>query len=344
MLGSCPQPLVDAYDLAMFDLDGVVYIGEDAVPGAPAHLARARELGVHLAFITNNASRPPEAVVEKLAGIGVEASVADVVTSAQAAARVLSDRYGAGAFVAVLGAAGLEEALRAEGLEPVAVTDDRAVALVTGYGPDVRLARRDASGGPSPRRPAVGGQQRRPVAADAVRPGARTRGDGGPARAVQRRPGRRGRQAAAPAAGRDGPPRGRRAPADDRRPARHRHRGRARGRGGLAAGADRRDRAGRPGGGRAAAAADVPVGRPGRPLRGARGARAGRRRLGLGWLAGAGGRRRLEVSGDGRPGRLVARGGERRLGAPRPHRRGSGRRRTGRAGRRRRAAEGSLDA
>ncbi len=137
MLGSCPQPLVDAYDLAMFDLDGVVYIGEDAVPGAPAHLARARELGVHLAFITNNASRPPDAVVEKLAGIGVEASVADVVTSAQAAARVLSDRYGTGAFVAVLGATGLEEALRAEGLEPVAVTDDRAAALATGYGPDV---------------------------------------------------------------------------------------------------------------------------------------------------------------------------------------------------------------
>ncbi|MET0525518.1 MAG: HAD-IIA family hydrolase [Nocardioides sp.] len=137
MLGSCAQPLVDAYDLAMFDLDGVVYIGEDAVPGAPAHLARARELGVHLAFITNNASRPPEAVVEKLAGVGVEASVADVVTSAQAAARVLSERYGADALVAVLGAAGLEEALRAEGLEPVAVSDERAVALVTGYGPDV---------------------------------------------------------------------------------------------------------------------------------------------------------------------------------------------------------------
>ncbi len=137
MLGSCPQPLVDAYDLAMFDLDGVVYIGEDAVPGAPAHLARARELGVHLAFITNNASRPPEAVVEKLAGVGVQASVSDVVTSAQAAARVLSDRFGDGAFVAVLGATGLEEALRAQRLEPVTVTDDRAVALVTGYGPDV---------------------------------------------------------------------------------------------------------------------------------------------------------------------------------------------------------------
>ncbi len=121
----------------MLDLDGVVYIGEDAVPGAPEHLAQARERGVHLAFITNNASRPPEAVVEKLAGIGVDATEGDVVTSAQAAARVLSEQHGAGARIAVLGADGLEQALRAAGLEPVAVADERAEALVTGYGPDV---------------------------------------------------------------------------------------------------------------------------------------------------------------------------------------------------------------
>jgi HAD superfamily hydrolase (TIGR01450 family) len=137
VLGESSAALVEAYDLAMFDLDGVVYIGEAAVPGAPQHLARAREAGVHLAFITNNASRPAEAVVEKLAGIGVEASVEDVVTSAQAAARVLLERYGTGARVAVLGAAGLEEALRAVGLEPVAVGDEQAQALVTGYGPEV---------------------------------------------------------------------------------------------------------------------------------------------------------------------------------------------------------------
>ena len=137
MFGESAQPLVEAYDLAMLDLDGVVYIGEKAVPGAPQHLARARQLGVHLAFITNNASRPPEAVVEKLAGIGVAASVADVVTSAQAAARVLVEEYGAGVPVAVLGARGLEDALRAVGLEPVQIGDERAVAMVSGYGPDV---------------------------------------------------------------------------------------------------------------------------------------------------------------------------------------------------------------
>ena len=106
-------------------------------PARPQHLARARELGVHLAFITNNASRPPEAVVEKLAGIGVEASVADVVTSAQAAARVLAERYGAGASVAVLGAARPRGGAAGGRARAGAVGDERAVAMVTGYGPDV---------------------------------------------------------------------------------------------------------------------------------------------------------------------------------------------------------------
>ncbi|MFC6285379.1 HAD-IIA family hydrolase [Nocardioides sp. GCM10027113] len=137
MLRATSTPLVETYDLVMLDLDGVVYVGDAPVPGAPDHLRRAREAGAHLAFVTNNASRPPAAVAEKLAGLGVEAHEEDVVTSAQAAARVLLERHGAGARVAVLGTHGLLEALRAEGLEPVGVDDEAAVALATGYGPDV---------------------------------------------------------------------------------------------------------------------------------------------------------------------------------------------------------------
>ena len=137
MLGASARALVEAYDLAMFDLDGVVYIGDDAVPGAPAHLARVRGSGVHLAFITNNASRPPAAVAEKLVGLGIEASGDDVVTSAQAAAHVVLEKFGDGARVAVLGAAGLEVAVAEAGLVAVAVGDPDAVALVSGYGPDV---------------------------------------------------------------------------------------------------------------------------------------------------------------------------------------------------------------
>ncbi len=137
VLGASEAPLVEAYDLAMLDLDGVVYIGGEAVPGAADHLARVREQGMRLAFVTNNASRPPDDVAAHLRKLGVDASTDDVVTSAQAAARLLRERYGDDARVALLGGPGLDAALRSEGLEPVAVEDDGAVAVVSGYGPEV---------------------------------------------------------------------------------------------------------------------------------------------------------------------------------------------------------------
>jgi glycerol 3-phosphatase-2 len=141
VLRSSSQPLLRDYDLAMLDLDGVVYVGGAAVPGAPGHLAEARRQGLRVAFITNNASRPPGTVAAHLEELGVEATPDDVVTSSQAAARLLADRLDAAAVVACLGAAGLVDALEAAGLRPVAVDDDAAdtaTAIVTGYAPDVR--------------------------------------------------------------------------------------------------------------------------------------------------------------------------------------------------------------
>ena len=136
MLGSSDRSLCEAYDLAMLDLDGVVYVGGDAVPGAPEHIEAVREAGLRVAFITNNAARPPARVAEHLRELGIEAEETDVVTSAQAAARLLVDRLGTGAEIALLGGAGLEDALVVEGLKPVTVHDE-ARAIVSGYGPDV---------------------------------------------------------------------------------------------------------------------------------------------------------------------------------------------------------------
>lgn len=136
MLKTSDRPLCEVYDLAMLDLDGVVYIGGHAVPAAPESVEEARSRGMAVAFVTNNAARTPATVAEHLRELGVPAEAADIVTSAQAAAAVLRERFGAGARIAALGAEGLDEALRAAGLERVAV-DAPAVAAVTGYGPDV---------------------------------------------------------------------------------------------------------------------------------------------------------------------------------------------------------------
>ena len=137
MLEESTSPVVEAHDLVMFDLDGVVYVGDEAVDGVAGRIDRIRETGTHVAFVTNNASRTPDKVAAKLAKVGVTASADDAVTSAQAAARVLADEHGAGARILLLGGEGLRVALVEAGLEPVD-DPDGAVAVVSGYGPDVR--------------------------------------------------------------------------------------------------------------------------------------------------------------------------------------------------------------
>ena len=137
MLEESTTPIVEAHDLVMFDLDGVVYVGGDPIDGVAERIERIRATGRHVAFVTNNASRTPDKVAEKLVGVGVRAAAGDVVTSAQAAARVLAEEHGTGAKVLLLGGEGLRVALLEADLEPV--TDpEGAVAVVSGYGPDVR--------------------------------------------------------------------------------------------------------------------------------------------------------------------------------------------------------------
>ena len=137
MLKSSSVPLGEAYDVALLDLDGVVYVGPQAVPGAPEHLARAAAAGMHLAYVTNNASRPPSSVAEHLRELGIPADAHDVVSSAQAAATLLADRLPPGSPVFVIGGNGLFEALDERGLRPVQAMDDAPVAVVSGYHPDV---------------------------------------------------------------------------------------------------------------------------------------------------------------------------------------------------------------
>jgi HAD superfamily hydrolase (TIGR01450 family) len=131
------RPPAEVYDVALLDLDGVVYLGGAAVPGAPEALAEARRRGMRLAFVTNNASRSPSAIAAQLAGLGVPATSAEVVTSAQAAAHLIADRLPAGAPVLVVGGIGLRIALRERGLRPVSTAAERPAAVVQGYGPDV---------------------------------------------------------------------------------------------------------------------------------------------------------------------------------------------------------------
>ncbi|MEV5365818.1 HAD hydrolase-like protein [Streptomyces cellulosae] len=128
------QALSEAYDTALLDLDGVVYAGGEAIDHAVPSLAAARDGGMRLAYVTNNALRTPDAVAAHLTELGIPAEAGDVITSAQAVARLIADQVPQGSRVLVVGGEGLWVALRERGLVPVESADDDPAAVVQGYG------------------------------------------------------------------------------------------------------------------------------------------------------------------------------------------------------------------
>jgi HAD superfamily hydrolase (TIGR01450 family) len=133
--------LAESYDVALLDLDGVVYLGADPAPNAVAALADARRTGMRMAYVTNNASRTPGDVAAQLVELGVAADLDEVVTAAQAAAALLADRLNTGDPVLVTGATALREAVERAGLQVVSSADDEPRAVVMGYDPMLDYAR-----------------------------------------------------------------------------------------------------------------------------------------------------------------------------------------------------------
>ncbi|MGA9160175.1 MAG: HAD-IIA family hydrolase [Actinomycetota bacterium] len=131
--------LAERYDCILFDLDGVLYRGDEAVPSAPSTLAELRRCGVRPIFLTNNSARTPEQVADKLRGIGIPADPAEVVTSALATAELLAERGGGRAFV--IGQDGLRRALAGAGLEVLDGEPAAADLVVVGFDGGVTYAK-----------------------------------------------------------------------------------------------------------------------------------------------------------------------------------------------------------
>jgi HAD superfamily hydrolase (TIGR01457 family) len=123
--------LAERYDAFLFDLDGVLYRGAEATPGAPAALARLRAAGKGLAFVTNNSSRTPKDVAHHLSSLGVVATPDEVETSSLVTASLLRERGVTTAFV--VGETGLTTALREHGIETIHGEPDRADVVVVGW-------------------------------------------------------------------------------------------------------------------------------------------------------------------------------------------------------------------
>lgn len=130
-----PTPLADV-DVVLADLDGVVYKGPSAIPFAVDSLNRAAKVA-RLGFLTNNASRTDAAVAEHLTSLGLTVGPNDVVTSPQAAVRLLAGLVPAGSRILVIGGLGLSHEVEKGGFEVVASADDAPAAVIQGFAPEV---------------------------------------------------------------------------------------------------------------------------------------------------------------------------------------------------------------
>lgn len=136
--------LWDRYDALILDLDGVVYIGDAAVPHAIESLL-AIAGSVRLSAATNNAAREASVVGAHLRRLGLPVSDDEVVTSAQAGAALLAAEIPAGSEVLAIGGSGVSSALSEVGLLPLradsdlersAATAARVRAVMQGHGFD----------------------------------------------------------------------------------------------------------------------------------------------------------------------------------------------------------------
>lgn len=123
--------LADDFDGLLVDLDGVVWVGREPLPGAVEALGALRERGKAVVFVTNNSVRAPVEYARRLREIGVEAADDAVVTAGAATAALAARCIGGGGSAYVIGAPGFKELVRGAGLELVeGEAAQRAAAVV----------------------------------------------------------------------------------------------------------------------------------------------------------------------------------------------------------------------
>jgi glycerol 3-phosphatase-2 len=127
---------IDGVDLLLADLDGVVYKGPGAIPHAVASINLAAEQ-LRVGYITNNAARTAASVAGHLVELGLRVEATDVVTSPQAAVRLLADLVPAGATVLVVGGEGLVHEVELAGFTVTRSADDKPAAVIQGFHPEV---------------------------------------------------------------------------------------------------------------------------------------------------------------------------------------------------------------
>lgn len=135
-MSSAPTPLTGV-DLVLADLDGVVYQGAAAIESAVSALSRVKQEGRRVGYVTNNASRTDEQIAEHLRSLGLTVLPSEIVTSPQAAVRVLAELVDQEALVFVVGGSGLVTEVEKAGFRVTRRAADHPAAVVQGFSPDL---------------------------------------------------------------------------------------------------------------------------------------------------------------------------------------------------------------
>jgi 4-nitrophenyl phosphatase len=118
------------YEGAVLDLDGTVYRGDAAIPGAPEAIDRFRAAGVRPLFFSNNPTRSREDYAARLRELGVGAAPEEVLSAGTVTARFLADEHAADRIFLV-GDDGLAAQLAAADLALVDDATDADVLVVS---------------------------------------------------------------------------------------------------------------------------------------------------------------------------------------------------------------------
>jgi HAD superfamily hydrolase (TIGR01450 family) len=108
--------LADDFDGLLVDLDGVVWIGREPVPGSPETLTALLAAGKQIVFVTNNPAKFPAVYAERLRGMGVEVEESKIVTAGMVAARLAREAAGPDGSAFVVSRATLKEMVAAAGV------------------------------------------------------------------------------------------------------------------------------------------------------------------------------------------------------------------------------------
>jgi len=109
--------LADEFDGLLIDLDGVVWIGRELVPGAAEALTKLAADGTEIVFVTNNSVKQPAEYASRLRDAGIPTTDDRVLTGGAVTAQLAAKNAGAGGTAFVIGAPGFKQTVAAAGLE-----------------------------------------------------------------------------------------------------------------------------------------------------------------------------------------------------------------------------------